>query len=97
MNLDEIKAKADTFFEFPTANRDHVTTTSAILFARHILEYADCSANCHQFHDNIVDAQKLTAEKCLEILNIVDERTVSYEETFYQSVAAIKKEFGLGA
>ena len=67
MNFDDIKIKAESFFEFPTENRDHVTTTSAILFARHILEYADCAANCHQFHDNINDAQKIVAERCREI------------------------------
>ena len=33
MTFDEMKAKAGLFFEFPTENRDHVTTTSAVLFA----------------------------------------------------------------
>ena len=33
MTREEIEAKAATFFEFPTDNKDHVTTTSAILFA----------------------------------------------------------------
>jgi len=33
MTFEEMKAKADSFFEFPTENRDHVTTTSSILFA----------------------------------------------------------------
>lgn len=33
MRFEEMKAKADEFFEFPTANKDHVTTTSAVLFA----------------------------------------------------------------
>lgn len=33
MTFEEMKAKADEFFEFPTANKDHVTTTSAVLFA----------------------------------------------------------------
>ena len=41
MNLEEIELKAKSFFEFPTPKEDHVTTTSAILFAKHILEYAD--------------------------------------------------------
>ena len=35
MKLEQIKVKADLFFDFPTDNKDHVTTTSAILFARH--------------------------------------------------------------
>lgn len=33
MTFEETKTKADSFFEFPTENKDHVTTTSAILFA----------------------------------------------------------------
>lgn len=101
MNLDEIKAKADTFFEFPIANRDHVTTTSAILFARHILEYADCSANCHQFHDSIVDAQKIVAERCREIAvaqMLAPPGAWGKGATFNAEKIAglIKEEFGLG-
>ena len=34
MTLEQIQEKADSFFEFPTENKDHVTTTSAVLFAR---------------------------------------------------------------
>lgn len=33
MTFEDMKTKADSFFEFPTENRDHVTTTSAVLFA----------------------------------------------------------------
>jgi hypothetical protein len=33
MTFEEMKTKADSFFDFPTENRDHVTTTSAVLFA----------------------------------------------------------------
>jgi len=36
MTLDEIKAKADTFFDWPSDKRDSVTYTSAMLFAWHI-------------------------------------------------------------
>lgn len=38
MNLSKIEEKAESFFEFPTDNKDHVTTTSAILFAWHCCE-----------------------------------------------------------
>ena len=34
MTLEQIQEKADSFFDFPTENKDHVTTTSAVLFAR---------------------------------------------------------------
>lgn len=34
VTFEELKKRIDDFFEFPTANRDTVTTTSAILFAR---------------------------------------------------------------
>ena len=33
MTFDEMKAKADAFFEWPSDKRDYVTTTSAVLFA----------------------------------------------------------------
>ena len=33
MTLKEIETRASTFFEFPTENKDHVTTISTILFA----------------------------------------------------------------
>lgn len=88
MTLEHIEQKAETFFEFPTANKDHVTTTSAVLFAR------EC-ANCARA-EGIAWAEKATATKCLEILNVMDWATSTYEDTFYQAVAAIKKEFGLG-
>jgi len=32
-----------------------------------IVRLNDCSANCHQFHDSIIEAQKLTATRCAEI------------------------------
>jgi hypothetical protein len=38
MTLDEIKLKADKFFEWPSKERDHVTTTSCLLFARECVE-----------------------------------------------------------
>src|SRR5690625_3780933 len=33
-----IEKEAETFFEFPTDDRDHVTTVSCKLFAAHVLE-----------------------------------------------------------
>ena len=40
MTIAEIYQESDTFFEFPTPNHSHVTTTSAILFAQHIAKQA---------------------------------------------------------
>ena len=34
VTFEELQKRIDDFFEFPTANRDTVTTTSAILFAQ---------------------------------------------------------------
>ena len=106
MNLKEIEAQAEKFFEFPTANKDHVTTTSAILFARHILEFADCSVNCHQFHDAVIDCQKLTAAQCAEIADkaAYDRRAAKmainnsmehYNRACDDIAEAIRKEFNL--
>lgn len=101
MNLEEIRAKADSFFEFPTENKDHVTTTSAILFARHILEFSDCSANCHQFHDSVIECQKLTAARCAEIVESIrtEDAYISNQKgaQWYGEFAAnvIRSEFNL--
>ena len=35
--LKEIKEEADKFFEYPTADKSHVSTTSMILFVEHML------------------------------------------------------------
>lgn len=45
MTFDEMKEKADIFFEFPTENRDHVTTTSCILFAMQAFNIGIAAAN----------------------------------------------------
>lgn len=37
MNLEELRKLADSFFEWPTEDRTHVTLTSALLFAQHVL------------------------------------------------------------
>lgn len=94
MTIDEIKAKAESFFEFPTENKDHVTTTSAVLFARHILEFADCSANCHQFHDSVSDCVKMVATRCAEIASNEVHRS-TYSVNGGEIARAIKVEFNL--
>lgn len=51
MTLEEIQKEVEAFFEFPTVDKDHVTTTSAILFARHCVEKsanAEWLATAHQ-------------------------------------------------
>lgn len=54
MTIAEIYQESDTFFEFPTPNHSHVTTTSAILFAQHIAKQAhregweQCKMECIQ-------------------------------------------------
>ena len=40
VTFEDLEKRIDDFFEFPTANRDHVTTTSAILFAREEIKRA---------------------------------------------------------
>lgn len=37
MEIEELKQLADSFFEWPTEDRTHVTLTSALLFAHHVL------------------------------------------------------------
>lgn len=51
MTFEEMKTKADSFFEFPTESRDHVTTTSAILFALEAFKAGVDAANTlpHRF------------------------------------------------
>ena len=39
--LKEIKNEADKFFEYPTADKSHVSTTSMILFVEHMLNKAE--------------------------------------------------------
>jgi hypothetical protein len=40
MDRDRIKAEANAFFEWPTEDKTHVTTTSMLLFAEHIAKIA---------------------------------------------------------
>ena len=40
MNLEQIEAEAAEFFEWPNKDKKFVTTTSAILFARHCVGIA---------------------------------------------------------
>ena len=44
MQLSEIQAKAESFFEWPTEDKRHVTTTSALLFAQKCVDDAETSA-----------------------------------------------------
>ena len=41
ITLKEIKEAADKFFEYPTADKSHVSTTSMILFVEHMLNRAE--------------------------------------------------------
>jgi len=43
MTRDEIKAKAEEFFEWPDERRDVVTYTSALLFAEECVKAASCA------------------------------------------------------
>lgn len=63
MTLEQIEQKAETFFGFPTPNKDHVTTTSAILFARECVkaERERCAEIADRYHrldpvHNLADA-----------------------------------------
>lgn len=40
MEIEELKQLAESFFEWPTEDRTHVTLTSALLFAQHVLGMA---------------------------------------------------------
>lgn len=40
MDKERIKAEADAFFEWPTSDRTHVTTTSMLIFANVIADIA---------------------------------------------------------
>ena len=39
--------------------------------------------------------KRIAAQECLEMLNLMDWATSSYEEIFHQAVTAIKEKFGL--
>ena len=45
MNPEELRELADSFFEWPTEDRTHVTLTSALLFAQHVLRMAQQAGN----------------------------------------------------
>lgn len=38
MEIEELRKLAEEFFEWPTEDHNHVTLTSALLFAQHVLE-----------------------------------------------------------
>ena len=45
MTLEELRKLADSFFEWPTEDRTHVTLTSALLFAQHVLRMTQQAGN----------------------------------------------------
>lgn len=55
MNIERIQKEADAFFEWPTSDKAHVTTTSTLLFARVIAEMAKaeereaCAKLCEEY------------------------------------------------
>lgn len=44
MEIEELRKLADSFFEWPTEDHNHVTLTSALLFAQHVLRMAQQQA-----------------------------------------------------
>lgn len=62
MNYDDMKLKADSFFEFPTENRDHVTTTSTILFALEMYKLSR-EETAREIIQYIVDQGKLSVPR----------------------------------
>lgn len=40
MTLDQIQQEAESFFDWPSAKREHVTFTSCMLFAQHCVDKA---------------------------------------------------------
>lgn len=62
MEKERIKAEADAFFEWPTNDKTHVTTTSMLIFANVIAEMARaeereacatvCDQGLHQVREN---------------------------------------------
>lgn len=64
MTLDDIGKQAEAFFEFPTENRDHVTTTSCMLFARHIAEQSTAhkQEQCDQLAHEVLRLEQELAE-----------------------------------
>ena len=71
MTLDQIQQKAETFFEFPTANKDHVTTTSAVLFARECVSESEKTAAEYKKWAEHWEAE--THKKNTEIFNLAHE------------------------
>ncbi len=64
ITLQEIKEEADKFFEYPTADKSHVSTTSMIYFVEHMLNLAlSDQIKCKQCEANLnePDLAKYTA------------------------------------
>ena len=63
ITLQEIKEAADKFFEYPTANKSHVSTTSMILFVEHMM--------------NSTIADQIKCKKCVDAMLGKNESTAS--------------------
>ena len=95
MTLDEIKVKADSFFEFPTENKDHVTTTSALLFARECCTDADVNADwlsmAHELcTDYGVDQGHISQRLLILRRKLVDMQTSLAGRTYFHSDASVE-------
>lgn len=63
MTFEQLQKKADSFFEFPTVNKNHVTTTSAVLFALECVKEAIAGRTyCHSDAQVEDDYNKLCDE-----------------------------------
>ena len=95
MTLDEIKVKADLFFEFPTKNKDHVTTTSALLFASECCKDADVNADwlsmAHELcTDYGVDQGHISQRLLILRRKLVDMQTSLAGRTYFHSDAQVE-------
>ena len=95
MTLEQIQEKADSFFEFPTKNRDHVTTTSALLFARECCKDSDVNADwlsmAHELcTDYGVDQGHISQRLLILRRKMVDMQTSLAGRTYFHSDASVE-------
>ena len=58
MMLQAIKEESDKFFEYPTADKSHVSTTSMVLFVEHMLNSAlSGQLKCKQCEANLSELE----------------------------------------
>ena len=70
MELDELKAEADKFFEWSSDKKDHVTLTSALIFAQVMMQKerdnlkkpASCEISCEKTAFNNSEIKRLKAK-----------------------------------